>query len=340
MSVTERRPICPSCHQPLCGELVASCCNHVFHRGCLAAALGAKKPCAKCGEDLRPQLRPGLSVKVCGLQFGGGLNGRPAICEGFNEEAGRWVVRVEINDGSYRLVSLLPDHLEVKDPLQACLNLYGVNFGEGLEGGIAAFTEKMAEEDSAAAVARAERLREVAALITKKNNVRKMKELLAQRRESLQEAKEVFARQAEKHDGCAKILAKKKEERRKAERDAKQEEDVRTSLAKKIDLARQRDTANDYWEMIKSGQDAQALKYLTTMVGLAAVPARILVEVSRLRSHVNDTLTRERKEASAASRKFQEVQRQLQEIQAEERRAALKDRPRDALQPAAKQARI
>lgn len=41
------KPHCPACHRILDGQLVASSCNHVFHRACLPAI---DDPCPKCQQ--------------------------------------------------------------------------------------------------------------------------------------------------------------------------------------------------------------------------------------------------------------------------------------------------
>jgi len=46
------RALCAQCQKPLCGPILASGCNHVFHKACFVA--GAS--CHRCGETLREPL--------------------------------------------------------------------------------------------------------------------------------------------------------------------------------------------------------------------------------------------------------------------------------------------
>lgn len=60
----ELRPVCPACRGALSGDLVASKCNHIFHRACFDAAVD--NPCPKCGAgDLGCD-----HLKLYGINFG------------------------------------------------------------------------------------------------------------------------------------------------------------------------------------------------------------------------------------------------------------------------------
>jgi len=114
------------------------------------------------------------------------------------------------NDEDLGLIkSLKAENLEA-DISQASLHLYGVNFGEGIDEGFAALAAPKPQEDSAAAVARQERLREVRALLGKRNQARKLQKDLADQREQIHTAREEFLRQANKHSAIAKSLQRKK----------------------------------------------------------------------------------------------------------------------------------
>mmetsp|Transcript_57779 Transcript_57779/g.149218 ORF Transcript_57779/g.149218 Transcript_57779/m.149218 type:complete len:340 (+) Transcript_57779:191-1210(+) len=338
MSVTEKRPICSSCHQPLWGELVASACNHVFHRGCLSAAIDLKKSCAQCNEDLRPKLRTGLLVRIVGLISATDWNGQLGVCDSPNEDGTRWTVRLQNDEDLGLIKSLKAENLEA-DISQASLHLYGVNFGEGIDEGFAALAAPKPQEDSAAAVARQERLREVRALLGKRNQARKLQKDLADQREQIHTAREEFLRQANKHSAIAKSLQRKKDEKFKHERDNEKEKEHHGLLLGKIDLARQRDAAHEYWDKIKAGHETQALRYISTMVATVASPARIVVEVARLRAHVKESLAKLRTEAGLVADRLREKRHQLEELQREERRATQPERPRGSQEQAAKRLR-
>jgi hypothetical protein len=63
LAMAELRALCAACRKPLAGPLVASSCNHVFHRKCLAAA-------TTCGRCHQPQtLLPEEALQVFGLGF-------------------------------------------------------------------------------------------------------------------------------------------------------------------------------------------------------------------------------------------------------------------------------
>lgn len=61
--MAELRALCAACRKPLAGPLVASSCNHVFHRKCLASA-------SSCGRCHQPQnLLPEEALGLYGLGF-------------------------------------------------------------------------------------------------------------------------------------------------------------------------------------------------------------------------------------------------------------------------------
>jgi len=317
---------------------VASTCNHVFHKGCLSAAIDLKKSCAQCNEDLRPKLRPGLLVRIVGLISATDWNGQLGVCDSPNEDGTRWNVRLQNDEDLGLIKSLKAENLEA-DISQASLHLYGVNFGEGIDEGFAALAAPKPQEDSSAAVARQERLREVRALLGKRNQARMLQKDLADQREQIQTAREEFLRQANKHSAIAKSLQRKEDEKRKHERDNEKEKEHHGLLLGKIDLARQRDAAHEYWDKIKAGQEAQALRYISTMVATVASPARIVVEVGRLRAHVKESLAKLRTEVGLGADRLREKRHQLEELQREERRATQSERPRGSQEQGAKRLR-
>ncbi|CAK0842948.1 unnamed protein product [Prorocentrum cordatum] len=80
--MAERRglcAVCPACLRPLDSDLVASGCNHVFHRACLADA--GLKQCPKCGDAAfkeRTQTLYSVSFGACGDCAGPG-SAAPAV---------------------------------------------------------------------------------------------------------------------------------------------------------------------------------------------------------------------------------------------------------------------
>lgn len=255
--MSEKRPICPACRKPLCGELVASHCNHVFHRRCLSEATGK---CVQCGEE----------------------------------------------HGA-------------KD----ALDLFGVSFGEALDPGAAALAAKIAEAESCsggdneAVAARAERLRAAATLLAQREEVKELRNKLAEQRALAEAARQRQHDQAGKLRAVQKANATKASDSAKAQKEVDREAVLNTSLLAKIDLARQAGTVYEYWDKIKAGQEEQGLKYLLTMVSMAPTPARILAEVARLRSHVRENLARERKEADSASRRWNDGRKRLADLESE-----------------------
>lgn len=96
---------------------------------------------------------------------------------------------------------------------------------------------------------------------------------------------------------------------------------------------RQRDSVLEYADILKSKTDADALKYLTTMVNTVQEPWRILVEVARLRDFHRTQLDGWTKERAASSRQEREgrsqrevTERKLGELQRELDRGTLTQR--------------
>jgi len=66
----EKPPICPACRAPLCGDLVASACNRVYHRKCLAEIAESGSECPQCGELHAAS----SSLDLFGISFGDALD--------------------------------------------------------------------------------------------------------------------------------------------------------------------------------------------------------------------------------------------------------------------------
>lgn len=256
--MSEERPICPACCRPLNRDLVASGCNHVFHRSCLPEP---GKKCVQCGD-----------------------------------------------------VHSAEDSLD----------LFGVSFGEALDPGAAALAAKIAEAECGvngdqAAVAKAQRLRTAASMLARQDEVKELRKALAEQKALLEAAKQSLLEQTKELDEVKKLHRKSVSDLSKTKQDLTREEEYGENLLVKIDFARQAGTVHEYWDKVKSGNEEAGLKFLSTMVSLAPAPARTLAEVSRLHALVRENLDRERKEADAAGRRFQQGRRELANLEADQK---------------------
>jgi len=210
------------------------------------------------------------------------------------------------------------------------LDLYGMSFGEALDPGAAALAAKIVagvEESSSLggsdegkeAAARVARLRAAAAVLRRKEEAKRLRQQIEEQMQLISEAKQLYAKQQDKLRQADKLLNTDTQSLSATSAKIEHEEKEHKSLTLKIDLARQRDAAHEYWDRIK-GDEAAAQKYLTTMVTFAASPARILTEVFRLKAHVRDNFFRHKKETAAASRRLSDGRRQLAELESEQDR--------------------
>mmetsp|Transcript_143395 Transcript_143395/g.357256 ORF Transcript_143395/g.357256 Transcript_143395/m.357256 type:complete len:277 (+) Transcript_143395:100-930(+) len=213
----------------------------------------------------------------------------------------------------------------------SALDIYGVSFGEALDPGAARLAAKIVagvEESAAsgaegsAAAEHVTRLRAAAALLKRKEELKRLRQQHAEQREAILAEKENNVRQQEKLDCAMRQARKTTQGLVEVETAIQQQEQGHKQYSNKIDLARQRDAAHEYWDQIKSDQEASALKYLMTMVSFAANPARILTEILRLKNHVRDQFSKHKKEATAASRRLADGRRKLAEFESEQDKRA------------------
>lgn len=244
--------MCPACSRPLDGDLVASGCNVVFHRSCLAAA-GAV--CPRCSRTQ---------------------------CKGNS------------------------------------LDLFGASFGKTLDPSAAALAARIAvgvgnEGDRDAD--RAGRLLAAAKLLKKQEEVEELRSRLKEELEALAAARVEDRKQQEKLDIAKRTLAKREKEVTQLRDKCAVEESRQQKLIEQMNLMRVRDTAHEYWDRMKAGNESDALKYLSTMVGIDGSSWRVLAEVSRLREYVRKQLDIGRKEATAAAGRLQSARHTMEQQQ-------------------------
>lgn len=227
------------------------------------------------------------------------------------------------------------------------LDLFGASFSPQQEPGAAALATRIAEsatrgdtqldtqldsqEDSPELdpAARAARFRAAAQLLQKQEEVRDLRCKLKEQLETIAAARVLKAKQDEKWEAAKKALSKKEKEVTQLKEKGTTEDLRHAKLLEDINNMRVRDTTLEYWDRVKAGREADALKYLSTMVGLGGSPWRILAEVARLRDHVRKQLDAGRKEAAAVANRLKSARHLLAELELEQKRSKLAGRSRD-----------
>lgn len=208
----------------------------------------------------------------------------------------------------------------------ASLDLFGASFSQGLDLSAAALAISregdLAEESASAedATLRARRLRDAARLIERRQEVQDLRCDLKEKLEVLAAAREEKSKQQLKVEDVQKSIRKRAKEVAQLQKKMEDQENQHQKLEGELNLMRIRDTAFEYWEMIKANKEKEALKYLNTMVGIGGHAWRILTEVARLQTHMRKQLERERKEAVAAATRLQGSRHLLDKLEMEHRR--------------------
>lgn len=218
------------------------------------------------------------------------------------------------------------------DAGKCTLDLYGVSFGDASDPGAATLAARLAADrsrgtavSSSATVVDLDNNEtqvdsedtptvtdEVAKLCADRDAVRELKRRLEELKARVETAGQEEILQHMKRQTVEEQANKREAEREKVSSELAKCEEEEKGLLERMNEIRQRDTVLEYADLLKTKTDAEALKYLTTMVNVVQEPWRILVEVARLRDFHRAQLDGWAKDRASCSRQHREARSHLE----------------------------
>lgn len=346
-SMAELRALCAACRKPLSGPLVASSCNHVFHRKCLATA-------TTCGRCHQPQtLLPEEALQVFGLGFEevddadalaviaaiAALDSSDDLPQQSHEGdiSDDDVVMASLGEGSSTsdleaLCRSIPTESKAQQPKIVDLETLDDALGNSkepddieiveatvqnaiTEGKAQSQTEQSTDEIASGTnriTLDDEKFREVARICVLRQRKRKLQHRVEELVEELSNLTETAKQQQDKLRAVERAKSKHETECAKLATEIKQCQERKDKLTEQLTLVRQRDAVLEYWEELRSKSADDALAYLLRSVSCVPNPWKILTEVARLRDHHRARLADWEKDRGQASLRATRARRELE----------------------------
>lgn len=261
------RALCAQCRKPLCGAVLASGCNHVFHKPCFVA--GAS--CGHCGETLRSETSLSL-YNLC--------------CEEKSEYS-----------------AYAADVMAAAAKLRASL--------EGMEDADSAIFDP----DFVVQESEGRGVHEVALLCLKRERINSKREELDSEQSKLHTSLETLEHQQRKLRVRQRMTEKLQEEQASEKNKIQRCNEDHEKMLAELNEVRQRATIVEYWDLVRNGQEDEALQKLTALISMISHPWKILAHMARLRDHYRKLSDNHDRERAQADRQLQHFNRERDELE-------------------------
>jgi len=281
---TALRPICAACRQPLHGDLVASRCNHVFHRECLnrSQALRCEFQCSDRKIDRCPKCNDYNWIE------------RPVDLYGinFSEATGESSSDLAIL-GALQAKKKQPSHEEIEDSDIEVVQPVSAVSGAAIDD----------DED--------------ADLATVLFDIFKMKDQQRQQEDESSVSEIERAQEMRQHKKLTQIQAKHAESASHCESKVKKlgtEKDRNEALLDEVDRIRSRDTPLEYGNMLSNDPTA-ACAFLKRSACFLQDPALLITDLNRWVTHTREKFKKEQRDNMQVTKKEQQAKRTLEQMQ-------------------------
>eukprot|EP00438_Fugacium_kawagutii_P005093 Skav221523 [mRNA] locus=scaffold1248:198406:199248:- [translate_table: standard] len=258
------RALCVQCQKPLCGAVLASGCNHVFHKSCFVAGAA----CGRCGDILRHESSLSLYNLCC-------------------------------DDQSEYAADVMAAAAKLKASLE-CLE----------DPDAAIFDPDFVVQDSQSGS-----VEDVALLCLKRERVKFKRDELDAQQSKLHEASERVEHQKKKLRAREKIAQGLEEDHAKKKKEIQLRYEEHEKMLAECNEARQRTTILEYWDLLRHGQEEEALQKLTTLIGMISHPWKTLAHLARLRDHFRKLCDVHDRARAQADAKLQHCNRERADLE-------------------------
>merc|ERR1719401_1779422 len=141
----------------------------------------------------------------------------------------------------------------------------------------------------------------VAQICRRRDQLRQLTSEKESQQASVPAVREQAERQESHLQAAQKAAGKRAAERDKVAKELEATIAKRAALTQQVGQIRQRDTVLQYWELLNSKPEAEALQYLQIMAPAVPEPWKVVTEVARLRDYLREQVNRRRKESASAA---------------------------------------
>mmetsp|Transcript_1805 Transcript_1805/g.3238 ORF Transcript_1805/g.3238 Transcript_1805/m.3238 type:complete len:298 (+) Transcript_1805:39-932(+) len=277
--MAELRALCAGCRKPLSGLLLASKCNHVFHKRCLEST----EACGRCHAPVSAE----NALSLFNLTF---EDRGDADTSAVMSAAARLQAESEQRQLRRGAPSRDDESIDMSDSEDLEI------IGEDRE------PQAQTEED-------------VAKLCLLREKLRGKRQAIEMQSGQLCEKRERRDHQNVKLYAALQKAERKKADIEKTKQEIAACVEDREKKESNLNQVRLRDAVAEYWEEVRFGNSDVALNMLLTNVGLVPNPARVMAQIARLRDHHRRILADCEQQSGRADHSQKKIRRDIAELE-------------------------